>query len=616
MSLTIENHLTFWRTVAQDLKARRTMIATLTHAKERLGQTDFAAVVDGLLLDINVGQPLSEAMGRHAAIFSRCVQTMVRAGEAGGVLDVIAERIGEGIREGIFPLPGAATREDDPALYWRAFGRLIWSGVPIIQALDLLIAEVAAPPLDAATQVIRKAILDGSDLASAMRQCGNAFPAEVIGAVALAEHKGVLDEAAFQIAEAVATNTLSSLVPDEQVKLTEPQANEAPVVKLVNQILLTAFRSRASDIHFEPQEKGLKVRYRVDGVLQEAPRPPDHLAGAIVTRIKIMADMDIAERRLPQDGRIMVRIEGRELDLRVSVVPTLFGERIVMRILDRQAILLTLDRLGLLEDDLAAIRRLCQLPHGLLLITGPVGSGKTTLLYSMLHEVDRARCCVMSAEDPVEYRLEGVAQTQIEPKRGLTYARVLRSILRQDPDIIMVGEMRDLESLQMAVQCALTGHLVMSTMHTNTAPDALRRLLDVGLEPYRINSSLAAVVAQRLVRVLCPKCKEPATPALHSVPPAAAEFIQAHPEATFCGPKGCDACHGVGYRGRTAIHEILVPDERVRQAVAASAELAALREAALAAGMKPMLINGMEKAAKGITSVVEVCRVVPDERKA
>ncbi|MBM4042710.1 MAG: hypothetical protein FJ290_29840, partial [Planctomycetes bacterium] len=517
MSLSIESHLTFWRTVAQDLKAGRTVLAALTHAKERLAQTGLSAAIDGLLLDISGGQPLSEAMGRHGTVFSRCVQTMVRAGEAGGVLDAIAERIGEGLRDGSFPLPGAA-KEDSPVYYWRAFGRLLSSGVPIIQALDLLIAEVAGPPLAEATQAIRKAILDGSDMATPMRQCGDAFPAEVIAAVAIAEQRGNLDEAALQIAEAVAANTLSSLVPDEQVLLTEPEASAAPVVKLLNQIIVDAIKSRACDIHLEPHPLGLRIRYRVDGILYEMQPPPPHLAAAILSRVKIMANLDIAERRRPQDGRIMVTIVGKDLDLRVSVIPTVFGERIVMRILDRQMVTLTLESLGLLEDDLTTVRRLCHLPHGLVLATGPAGSGKTTLLYSMLNEVDLGRYCVMTAEDPVEYRLEHVAQMQIEPRLGLTYPRALRSILRQDPDVIMVGEMRDLESLEAAVQCALTGHLVMTTMHTNAAADALRRLVDVGLEPYRVNSAVAGVVAQRLVRVLCPKCKEPAAPPLHSVP--------------------------------------------------------------------------------------------------
>lgn len=610
MPLAIENHLTFWRTLARGLEAGRNILATLAHAKESLARTDFAAIVDGLVRDINGGQVLSEAMGRHAPAFSRCVQAMARAGEAGGVLDVAAERIADGLRDGSFPLPGAP-KEDNPVRYWRAFALLISSGVPILQALDLLIDEVAGPPLDAATRVIRKAILDGSDLSSAMRQCGEAFPAEAVAAVALAEQKGDLDVAAARIAEAIASNTLSSLVPEAQVKLTEPEASAQPVVRFVNLIILQAVKARASDIHFEPHEAAIRVRYRVDGVLHEVEPPPPHLASAIVSRIKIMSSMDIAERRLPQDGRIMLRVEGRELDLRVSVLPTLFGERVVMRILDREAVMLSLERIGLVEEELAAIRRLCHLAHGLVLVTGPVGSGKTTLLYSMLYEVDRTRCCVMTAEEPVEYRLEGVAQTEVEPRRGLTYARALRSILRQDPDVIMLGEVRDLETLQVAVQSALTGHLVVTTLHTNTAPGAIRRLLDIGLEPFLVNSSVAGAVGQRLVRVLCPKCREPVTPALHSVPPAAADFIRSHQEATFFGPKGCEACHGIGYRGRTAVHEILIPDDRVREAVAAGADDAALRATAIAAGMKPMLINGMEKAARGITAVEEVCRVVP-----
>jgi len=259
------------------------------------------------------------------------------------------------------------------------------------------------------------------------------------------------------------------------------------------------------------------------------------------------------------------------------------------------------------------VRELCHLPNGILIANGPAGSGKTTLLYAMLSEIDRETRCVLSAEDPVEYHVPGVAQTQINPKRGLTYAVALRSMLRQDPDVIMVGELRDLETVHVSVQCSLTGHLLMTTMHTNTSPGALRRLLDVGLEPFLVNSTVAGVISQRLVRVLCPECRREAEPPLDSIAPAAVEFIRGLDAPTFYvpGEGACECCHGTGFRGRVGIHEILVPGDRVRRAVAASADLATLRDAALASGMKPMLISGLEKAAAGITSVQEVCRVAP-----
>ena len=404
-----------------------------------------------------------------------------------------------------------------------------------------------------------------------------------------------------------------SSMPDDRADVALPDEGDAPpVVARLNQIIHDAVRGRASDIHLDPWEGGSgRVRLRVDGVLHEIEPLPTGLFATIVSRIKILAHMDVAERALPQDGRIKLHVEGRELDLRVSLVPTAFGERIVLRILERGHITFELERLGLFDDTLATVRELCVLPHGLVIVNGPTGSGKTTLLYSMLYAIHRQSCSVLSIEDPVEYQLDGVSQMQVDAKRGLTFGRALRAVMRQDPDVIMIGELRDLETLQGAVTAALTGHLVLTTLHANTSPGAVKRMLDMGLEPYLLNGALAGVVSLRLVRVLCPHCRRAAEPPLHSVPPAAAELIESLPDAGFCEPAGCDRCVGMGYRGRTGIYEILVPDDRVRTVVAASGDLDAIRNAALAAGMKPMLTDGIRAAARGVTSIQEICRVVP-----
>ena len=393
-----------------------------------------------------------------------------------------------------------------------------------------------------------------------------------------------------------------------------PEAAEArsAVVDYLSQLIEDAVKRRASDIHLDPAPDGRgRVRLRIDGVLQDVEPPAKDLFAKILSRIRIMCKMDLAERHRPQDGRIKLNLAGKECDLRVNVLPTVLGARVVMRILDRQTVILGLERIGFSDRGLRTVRGLCKLPNGIIICSGPAGSGKTTLLYAMLNAIDRQRRCVMSVEDPVEYHLDGVGQIQVAANRGLTYARALRSILRQDPDVILLGEVRDREPLQVTVQCSLTGHLILTTLHANTAPSAVQRLLDMGLEPFLVNATLAAVICQRLVRMLCPQCKQPAEPPLHSMPPEGVELVQKLKDTTFYEPKGCDACKGMGYRGRIGIHEILVPDDRVRQAVAASADLAALRNAALAAGMKPMLIDGLDKAARGVTSISEVCRVVP-----
>ncbi|MFW6163581.1 MAG: GspE/PulE family protein [Planctomycetota bacterium] len=403
--------------------------------------------------------------------------------------------------------------------------------------------------------------------------------------------------------------------PSDEHDLTLPSAamgEAGPVVQRLNQLLHDAVRRRASDVHLDPEEDGsVRVRLRVDGVLHDADRLPGELAPGVVSRIKILSALDLGEKRLPQDGRIRLKLGDRDLDLRVSLVPTVFGERVVMRILERAQIAFDLHRLGLVGEALATVRELAALPAGLVVVNGPTGSGKTTVLYSMLHAIDRKRRSVLSVEDPIEYHLDDVSQIQVDARRGLTFTRALRHLMRQDPDVIMIGEVRDLSTLQGAVTAATTGHLVLTTLHANTSPGAVKRMLDMGLEPYLLNGALAGVVSLRLARKLCPECRQPVDPDLTAVPPEGIEAIEALHEATFYGPQGCERCGGTGYRGRTGVFEVLRPDDRLRRTLLGPADLETLRTAALAAGMEPMLAYGIRAAARGITSVQEVCHVVP-----
>ncbi len=534
------------------------------------------------------------------------------------MVDIVAGRIADGIEDGSLPLPGVEPEGDDQVRFWRAFGWMVSSGVPVLHALDNGRLEVAGEELGYALAGVHKAILEGGSISTAMRAHPGVFTSAVRQAVGYGEETGTLDEEAFRIADALAGGDFSKL-PGGLAELSET----SPVRQLVNSAIMLGARKRASDIHFDPAPDGTsRVRLRIDGVLHDLefptdlddPRPVQQQE--VANRLKVMADMDIAECRLPQDGRIEVNLggpegEGRNLDLRVSLVPALHGERACIRILSRETVVFGLEQIGLLEDDLEKVRGFMRLPHGIVIVTGPTGSGKTTLFYSMIQEVDRDHSAVMSVEDPIEYDIEGVAQIAVRPQVGLTFASALRSILRQDPDVIVCGEIRDTETANVAAQCALTGHLVLTGLHTNTAPDALKRLVDIGVPAFVVNSSVAAVIAQRLVRVLCSECKEPIEVPVDSLPPAAAEFLATRKDATFYAPKGCDACLHTGYRGRTAIHEILVPDDAVRKAVNDGANRSAIRTAALAAGMRPQLIAGLEKAARGITSVQEVLRIVP-----
>ncbi len=392
-------------------------------------------------------------------------------------------------------------------------------------------------------------------------------------------------------------------------------ASEAPVIRLVNLLIGRVIELRASDIHLEPFDDGLHVRYRVDGVIHSSEVIPPRHSAAVTSRVKLLAHLDIAERRLPQDGRIKTRVKGRELDLRVSTVPTVHGESVVLRVLDRANVRFSLEQMGFEADTLARFNELLARPHGILLVTGPTGSGKTTTLYAALSKLDSSTQKIINVEDPVEYQLEGINQIQVHTQIGLTFANALRSILRQDPDIIMIGEMRDGETAQIAVQSALTGHLVLSTLHTNTAAGAVIRMKDMGVESYLITSSVNGVLSQRLVRQLCPHCREPEVPTPELLAESGLGRWLAAGEPMYVA-RGCAHCRDTGYVGRTGIHELLVLTDPVRRAVLDGADAVQLHALGVQGGMLTLYEDGLRKVAKGTTSLDELLRVTQESGDA
>ncbi|GAB4519903.1 MAG: hypothetical protein Tsb0010_04170 [Parvularculaceae bacterium] len=400
-------------------------------------------------------------------------------------------------------------------------------------------------------------------------------------------------------------------IENADIERLRDMASEAPVIRLVNRIIADALEERASDIHIEPYENRLIVRYRIDGVLREINAPPLALAPAIVSRVKIMAHLNIAERRLSQDGRISMQLQGKTVDLRISTLPSLHGESVVIRILEKGSIALDFARLGMDQALYAQFEQVISQRHGILLVTGPTGSGKTTTLYAALKKLNQPEVKIITVEDPIEYQLEGVTQVQVDHNIGRSFAKVLRSIVRQDPDVIMVGEMRDLETAEIAVQSALTGHLVLSTLHTNDSAGAIARLLDMGLEDYLLTSTLNGVVGQRLVRTLCGECREKYAPTKEMVERLGLREAadRSASDVFLYRPKGCKACGGRGYAGRLGIYELLVIDQPIRQLILSRTPTSEILEAARGRGMKTMYQDGLQKALRGLTTIEEVARV-------
>jgi general secretion pathway protein E len=399
---------------------------------------------------------------------------------------------------------------------------------------------------------------------------------------------------------------------EENVDHLRDMASEGPVIRLVNLIITRAIEMRASDIHFEPFEDRFRVRYRVDGVLHDVESPPKRLQSAIVSRVKIMAKLNIAERRLPQDGRIMLRVKGKEIDFRVSSVPTIYGESTVLRILDKSSIVLDIEKLGFPEDTMRGFRTLIERPHGIILVTGPTGSGKTTTLYCALEKINSPEKKIITVEDPVEYQLRGINQIQVKPAIGLTFANALRSIVRQDPDVILIGEIRDAETAEIAIHSALTGHLVLSTLHTNDAPSAITRLIDMGMEDFLLSSTIIGILAQRLVRVACPYCQVPATP-----DPAIQRELKLdgskRTDVHIIEVKGCERCSYTGYWGRSGIFEFLEVNDTIQRLILEKKESHLIKEVARKSGMRTLREDGWMKVKQGVTTIPEVLRVTQEE---
>jgi type II secretion system protein E len=395
------------------------------------------------------------------------------------------------------------------------------------------------------------------------------------------------------------------------LKKLEEITEEPVVIKLVNLIIMQAVKERVSDIHIEPEEDILKTRFRVDGMLREEAPMPKHLQSAIISRIKIMANLDIAERRKPQDGRFTIKIEGRDIDVRVSSVPTIYGENIVLRLLDVSSALLGLNQLGFSEGVLEKYQRLIVRPHGMILVTGPTGCGKTTTLYASLDKINTPEKNIITIEEPVEYKLRGIRQIQVNPKVDLTFANGLRSILRQDPNVVMVGEIRDLATAEISIQAALTGHLVFSTLHTNDAATAVTRLIDMGVEPFLVSSSVIGVLAQRLVRAICQDCKEEYTPTEEELRDIG--LSQERTEIKFYRAKGCANCMNAGYKGRIGIFELMIPNESICNLIISKTPTEEIRKKAIASGMVSLKEDGIQKIKQGLTSVEEVLRMTEEQ---
>jgi len=486
--------------------------------------------------------------------------------------------------------------------------------VPATYAQHHFLIGIKRQPSDGELTVVLSKPLDTNALDNVSKMTGLPVKAAIstraaitaVIDVAYEQRSTVIEE----VAEELDSQNLDRLV--DEVATSDDLldvVNRPPVIRLVNDMLFRALQLRASDIHVHPYENKLQIRYRVDGILYDVLSLNRNVLPLVISRIKVMAGMDIAERRLPQDGRCSVRLGQREIDLRVSTVPTSFGERSVLRILDKSTGLFALNELGLWEDDSKKFDSLLNRSHGVIFVTGPTGSGKTTTLYACLNRINSSEKNVISIEDPIEYQLEGISQIQVAMKKGMTFATALRHVLRQDPDVIMVGEVRDIETARMAIQSSLTGHLVFSTLHTNDSAGAVSRLLDLGVEPYLASSSLIAIIAQRLVRKVCPDCRKRSEPTAHELKELGLGEIEANNGTKFFVGTGCEKCFQTGYRGRTGIYEILLVNEGIQDLIYRKKTAGTIKKVALEAGMKTLRMDGARKVLAGITTVSEVLRV-------
>ena len=567
-----------------------------------------------------VGRPLGEVLRALAGLSETALEEALRvqADEGGRLGEILVSRKSVTVEDVARALAVQLDLPFLPHISPDAVDAELARGVPINFAKQALILPLAMDGESVALAVADPLDTTVLDHARMLLQ-RNVAPRVAVPAVIVDAINGVYDRAlneAEQLVGEMEAQDLASLAHE----LEEPQDlldtdDEAPIIRLVNSLLFRAAKERASDIHIEPMERELLVRFRIDGVLHEVIKPPKRYQNSIVSRVKVMGQLNIAEKRLPQDGRIRIKLAGRDIDIRLSTIPCTFGERIVMRLLDKATTILDLPEIGMSTRDMELMDQVIRRSHGIVLVTGPTGSGKTTTLYAALSRINTPDLNILTVEDPVEYQIRGIGQMAINPKIGLTFAAGLRSFLRQDPDVILVGEIRDRETAEIAIQASLTGHLVFSTVHTNDAASAVTRLVDMGVEPFLVASSLTAVMAQRLVRRLCADCRE-------AYPPTAEELkeVGLTPEAvaragnpTIYRAKGCDVCGGNGYRGRTGIYEMLMVDDDIRQLALKNVDSGSMKKAGVAKGMRTLLDDGARKVLAGETTLAEVLSVTQED---
>ena len=567
-----------------------------------------------------VGRPLGEVLRALAGLSETALEEALRvqADEGGRLGEILVSRKSVTVEDVARALAVQLDLPFLPHISPDAVDAELARGVPINFAKQALILPLAMDGESVALAVADPLDTTVLDHARMLLQ-RNVAPRVAVPAVIVDAINGVYDRAlneAEQLVGEMEAQDLASLAHE----LEEPQDlldtdDEAPIIRLVNSLLFRAAKERASDIHIEPMERELLVRFRIDGVLHEVIKPPKRYQNSIVSRVKVMGQLNIAEKRLPQEGRIRIKLAGRDIDIRLSTIPCTFGERIVMRLLDKATTILDLPEIGMSTRDMELMDQVIRRSHGIVLVTGPTGSGKTTTLYAALSRINTPDLNILTVEDPVEYQIRGIGQMAINPKIGLTFAAGLRSFLRQDPDVILVGEIRDRETAEIAIQASLTGHLVFSTVHTNDAASAVTRLVDMGVEPFLVASSLTAVMAQRLVRRLCADCREAYRPTAEELKEVGLtpEAVARAGNPTIYRAKGCDVCGGNGYRGRTGIYEMLMVDDDIRQLALKNVDSGSMKKAGVAKGMRTLLDDGARKVLAGETTLAEVLSVTQED---
>jgi len=567
-----------------------------------------------------VGRPLGEVLRALAGLSETALEEALRvqADEGGRLGEILVSRKSVTVEDVARALAVQLDLPFLPHISPDAVDAELARAVPINFAKQALILPLAMDGESVALAVADPLDTTVLDHARMLLQ-RNVAPRVAVPAVIVDAINGVYDRAlneAEQLVGEMEAQDLASLAHE----LEEPQDlldtdDEAPIIRLVNSLLFRAAKERASDIHIEPMERELLVRFRIDGVLHEVIKPPKRYQNSIVSRVKVMGQLNIAEKRLPQDGRIRIKLAGRDIDIRLSTIPCTFGERIVMRLLDKATTILDLPEIGMSTRDMELMDQVIRRSHGIVLVTGPTGSGKTTTLYAALSRINTPDLNILTVEDPVEYQIRGIGQMAINPKIGLTFAAGLRSFLRQDPDVILVGEIRDRETAEIAIQASLTGHLVFSTVHTNDAASAVTRLVDMGVEPFLVASSLTAVMAQRLVRRLCADCREAYRPTAEELKEVGLtpEAVARAGNPTIYRAKGCDVCGGNGYRGRTGIYEMLMVDDDIRQLALKNVDSGSMKKAGVAKGMRTLLDDGARKVLAGETTLAEVLSVTQED---